>query len=257
MSKERNTIRVMVLGYNSAGEPDTHLETVPCSDKARALGVHYRSAKTLAAQAGYEPRMCVDEKDALWSRIHSNHQHQQCLENILVDFQHVYLPGMECNGGDLVEQLGEHIRTLMTDVLPGAGVSTEFCFGFKDGNYLLGETVLDSDTTPRGTLRAHDIEQMAMMGATLVRIPFGDLQDLNDCLPSADTLADAAQGAVHRTKTQPFAIDESNAGDVMAEELAKWGQQVPGAFTPILKAAFFHHRERMQEQARDHQREGH
>lgn len=254
MSKERNTIRVMVLGYNSAGGPDTYLATVPCSGKARAFGVHYRLAEKLAAQAGYEPRMCVDEKDALWSRIHANHQHQQCLENILVDFQHVYLPGMECNGGDLVEQLGEHIRTLMTDVLAGAGVSTEFCFGFKDGNYLLGETVLDSDTTPRGTLRAHDIEQMARMGAILVRIPFGDLQDLNDCLPSADALAEAARAAVHRSKTYSFAINDSNAADVMAEELARYGQQVPWAFTPILKAAFFHHQERMQ--ARDRQREG-
>jgi hypothetical protein len=256
MNEERNTIRVMVLCHNSAGEPDKFLATVPCSDNERALGLHYRTAKKLAAQAGYEPRMCVDEKDALWSQIHPNHQYQQCLENILVDFQHVYMPGQECNGGDLVEQLGEHIRTLMTDVLPGVGVSTEFCFGFKDGSYLLGETVLDSDVTPRGTLRAQDIEQMARMDATLVRIPFGDLQELNDCLPNSDALAEAAKSAAHRSGSYAFAIDESNAVGVMAEELARYGQQVPRAFAPILKAAFFHHKERMQEQVRDHQREG-
>jgi hypothetical protein len=242
MSEQRTAIKVMVLGHNSAGAADKYVVSVLSTEYEREHGVHYEQAKSLAKEAGYEPCMCIDEDDEVWGQLQPKPVYQELLEKLIVDFQHVYLPGFDCNGGDLVEDLAEQFQQILTVDMPAAEAPAELCFVFKDGSYLNGDEEQNPSEIPRCALYNAEVERLAESGAIVVKVNPAELIDGDLTVPTSAELEEAAAGAKRRAEEYGFAIDESNAADVMSEELAQFGHHIGTGFAPLLQAAYFHHK---------------
>lgn len=61
--EQQKTIRCIVAGHNSGGEPDLFFVKVRCSESEYGNGDHYKAAKKYAEDDGIDAGLVFDEKD--------------------------------------------------------------------------------------------------------------------------------------------------------------------------------------------------
>lgn len=243
-------IQVGVMSEDANGAPDVTFHTIECSQEQYDNGDHYDMAKDLAEEDGYEPKIAFDERDPAWRVIKGNDIYKSLYMNVLNTCQNTFVGDNEVSGADMVSEVGEMLRRHVNVDLPAAGEDVRFYFtlgpdGYSGNAQDLSDVYLQTDPE-----KLADLAPATVVGLTLAQIE----QFLESGRSEIGDLKDCASDALERSKKYGFTISETNAAEVMREEMrpmSATGPCLPTELDPALAAIMLDVAETQSNQARD------
>lgn len=222
-------VRVLVVGRNSAGASDIMVAEVACTQSEIDEGAHYDRANEVAANAGFEPKIAIDESDPAWSFFSAAHApaadragipapstgdtYEGVLRRVMDALKVTFLPddGGGVEGADFVAEVAERC----SDELAAAHM--EVGIVFCDDGYLSTTGELSDEFTAIFDLDA--LRRHAGTGHSVSMLPAAALVDEQYTWPSFVDLTDCAQAGLSRAARHGFTVGSDNAVEVMHEEL--------------------------------------
>lgn len=227
---------VAVVGLNKSGQAEIGFYSIEVSDPDAVLGKHLQLAKARFMEEGKVPQIAFDKNSPAWAAFKGQDSassvYRDITYKVINRLQDCLIPDREVDGGDLVDTVSDLLHGIVLEDLPAAGEPNDLFVIHGPGGYwkdgcLMEEITITVDPQTAEKLASSPLYSVAKCGP--------DLLEQIDMVPSETSLVDAAEAALERAEKYGFAIDDSNAAEIMREELALSGlDDVPEEFDSIL-----------------------
>jgi hypothetical protein len=228
MSKSTESIEVAVVGENANGAPEIMFYTISCGAEAISNGEHYDLARAQALANGYEPKVAFDSTDPAWAIVREQRRYKAFFTAAFETLQGTFVGQQSCSGADTVDAAAQLFVGALSEspVRLYLAASADGYWNNHDG---WGGSADHAFLTPDPT------KFKGLVGdcVTVIELSSAQLDEISG-FPEIEEIIGAAEDAVERGQKYGFAINNTNALEVMVEELGLVDKGAPACLADFL-----------------------